>query len=85
MERGFPNDDLAHPSIDKEKLKVQLDDMSTVLGLYNVDRKKKIASVSRISTIAEISNSLTCSKAAMLPGPQNDQAVLYSPTHFINL
>ena len=58
MERGFPIDDLTHPSIDKEKLRVQLDDLPTVRGLYNVDRKKKIASVSRISTIAEIFNSL---------------------------
>ena len=58
MERGFQIDDLTHPSIDKEKLRVQLDDLPTVLGLYNVATKKKIASVSRISTIAEIFNSL---------------------------
>ena len=60
MERGFPIDDLMHPSIDREKLRVQLDDLPTVI--YNVDRKKKIASVSRISTIAEIFNSFPTTK-----------------------
>ena len=62
IDRGFPIDDLTHPSIDKEKLRVQLDDLPTVLGLYNVGRKKKIASISRISTIAEIFNSLPAAK-----------------------
>ena len=55
---GFPIDDLTHRSIDKEKLRVQLEDLPPVLGLCKVDGKKNITSISRILTIAEIFNSL---------------------------
>ena len=58
IERGYPIDTLEHALIDKDKLRVQLGDLPTILGIYNVDRKKKITSISRVSTIAEIFNSM---------------------------
>ena len=51
-------DTLTHALIDKDKLRMQLDDLPTILGLYNVKQKRKITSISRISTIAEIFNSM---------------------------
>ena len=42
IERGYPIDTLEYALINKEKLRVQLDDLPTILGMYNVDRKKKI-------------------------------------------
>ncbi|CAB3988472.1 zinc finger MYM-type 1-like [Paramuricea clavata] len=68
--RGFPIDrmidNLTHALIDKEKLRTQLDDLPTILGLYNVEKKKKITSISRISTIADIFNSLPSAKKQCL-------------------
>ena len=58
IERGYPIDTLEHALINKDKLRVQLDDLPTILGMHNVDRKKKITSISRVSTIAEIFNSM---------------------------
>ena len=46
IERGYPIDTLEHALINKDKLRVQLDDLPTILGMYNVDRKKKITSIS---------------------------------------
>ena len=62
IERGYPIDTLEHVLINKDKLRVQLDDLPTILGMYNVDRKKKITSISRVSTIAEIFNSMPAAK-----------------------
>lgn len=54
IERGYPIDTLEHALTNKDKLRVQLDDLPTILGMYNMDRKKKITSISLVSTIAEI-------------------------------
>ena len=62
FERGYLIDILEHVLINKDKLRVQLDDLPTILGMYNVDRKKKITSISRASTIAEIFNSMPATK-----------------------
>lgn len=48
--------------IDKDKLRMQLDDLPTILGLYNVEQKKKITSISCISTIADIFNAMLSAK-----------------------
>ena len=62
IERGYPIDTLERALINKDKLRVQLDDLPTILGLYNVDRRKKMTSISRVSTIAEIFNSISAVK-----------------------
>ena len=62
IERGYPIDTLEHALINKDKLRVQLDDLPTTLGMYNVDRKKKITLISRVSTIAEIFNPMPAAK-----------------------
>ena len=62
IEREYPINTLEHALIDKDKLRVQLDDLPTILGMHNVDRKKKITSISRVSTIAEIFNSMPAAK-----------------------
>ena len=62
IERGYPINTLEHALIDKDKLRVQLDDLPTILSMYNVDRKKKMRSIFRVSTIAEIFNSMPAAK-----------------------
>ena len=62
IERGYSIDTLEHALINKDKLRVQLDDLLTILGMYNGDRKKKITSISRVFTIAEIFNSMPATK-----------------------
>ena len=62
IERGYPLDTLEHALTNKDKLRVQLDDLLTILGMYNVHRKKKTTSISRVSTIAEIFTSMPAAK-----------------------
>eukprot|EP00112_Aurelia_sp_Birch-Aquarium-sp1_P022111 Seg612.2 transcript_id=Seg612.2/GoldUCD/mRNA.D3Y31 product="hypothetical protein" protein_id=Seg612.2/GoldUCD/D3Y31 len=62
IDRGIPIDSLTHALIDKDKLRMQLDDLPTILGLYNIEQKKKITSISRISTITDIFNSMPSAK-----------------------
>lgn len=52
--------------IDKEKLRVQLDHLPTILGLYNAENKKKITAITRISTIAEIFSTMPSTKEQCL-------------------
>eukprot|EP00112_Aurelia_sp_Birch-Aquarium-sp1_P025798 Seg8790.2 transcript_id=Seg8790.2/GoldUCD/mRNA.D3Y31 product="hypothetical protein" protein_id=Seg8790.2/GoldUCD/D3Y31 len=61
-DKGIPIDSLTHALINKDKLRMQLDDLPTILGLYNIEQKKKITSISRISTIADIFNSMPSAK-----------------------
>eukprot|EP00795_Rhopilema_esculentum_P004168 gene4168-20356_t len=60
--RCIPIDSFEHALIDKEKLKLQLDDLPTILGPYNTKEEKKITSISRISTIANILIAMPCAK-----------------------
>ncbi|XP_046842007.1 zinc finger MYM-type protein 1-like [Xenia sp. Carnegie-2017] len=61
-ERGVSLDGLSNSLIDKDVLRMQLDDLPTILGLYNADQKKKITEVTRISTIAEIFSAMPSTK-----------------------
>ena len=58
--RGVPLSGLTSSFIDKENLKTQLDNLPTILGLYNVEQK--ITEVTRISTIAQIFNAIPSAK-----------------------
>jgi len=51
MKRGVSVSSLTTAFIHKDKLKIELDDLPTILRLYNVEQKKRITDVSRISTI----------------------------------
>ena len=62
IERGYPIDTLEHNLRNKDNLRVQLNDLPTILGMYNMDGKKKITSVSRVSTIAETFSSMLPAK-----------------------
>ena len=48
--------------LNKELLRTELDDIPTIIGLYNADKTKKITSVTRISTITEIFSSMPSMK-----------------------
>ena len=50
IERGCPMDSLTHALIDKNKLRMQVDDLPTILGLYNVEQKKKILAFQPLPT-----------------------------------
>ncbi len=60
--RGVPLSGVTSSFIDKENLKTQIDNLPTILGLYNVEQKKKITEVTRISTIAQIFNAIPSAK-----------------------
>ena len=62
LERRIPINSFEHALIDKKKLKMQLDDLPTILGLYSTKEEKKITSISRISTITDIFNAMPCAK-----------------------
>ncbi len=59
--RGVPLSGLTSSFIDKENLKTQLDNLPTIIGLYNVEQKK-ITETTRISTIAQIFNAIPSAK-----------------------
>ena len=61
-ERSISIANLRNDLLNKDLLRTQLNDLPTILGLYNADRKKKITYVTRISTIAEIFNSIPSTK-----------------------
>ena len=64
-ERGVSLDDLSSSLtsfVDKELLKSQIDDLPTILGLYNAEHKKTITEVTRISTVAEIFSAMPSAK-----------------------
>ena len=56
--RGVFLDGSTSSLVDKDTLKVQLDDLPTILGLYNIEQKTK----QKISTIAEIFNAMPSAK-----------------------
>ena len=61
-QRGVSPSSLTNDLINKDKLATNLDDLPTILGLYNVQHKQKVKEVSRISTIAEIFNAMPSAK-----------------------
>ena len=60
--RGVSLDGLTSSLVDKDALKIQLDDLPTILGLHNIEQKTKITEVTQISTIAEIFNAMPSAK-----------------------
>ena len=46
----------------KDAVKIELDDLPTVLGLYDVEHKTKIDETNQISTITEIFNEMSSAK-----------------------
>ena len=44
--------------LDKEMVERQLDDLPTILGLYNAERALKITNVTRIGTVEDIFNAM---------------------------
>ena len=44
--------------LDKEMVERQLDDLQTILGLYNAERELKITNVTRIGTVEDIFNAM---------------------------
>ena len=61
-ERGISLAGLTTSVVDKEDLKTQLDNLPTIVGLYNVEQKKKLTEITRISTIAQIFNAMPSAK-----------------------
>ena len=60
--RGVSLDRLTSSMVNKDALKIQLDDLPTIVGLYNVEHKTKITKITQISTIAEIFNAMPSAK-----------------------
>ena len=48
--------------LDKEMVERQLDDLPTILGLYNAERELKITNVTRIGTVEDIFNAMPSAK-----------------------
>ena len=48
--------------LDKEMVERQLDDLPTILGLYNAERELKITNVTRIGTVEYIFNAMPSAK-----------------------
>ena len=61
-ERGISLAGLTTSVVDKEDLKTQLDNLPTIVGLYNMEQKKKLTEITRISTIAQIFNAMPSAK-----------------------
>lgn len=61
-ERGVSLVGLTTSLVNKEDLKTQLDNLPTIVGLYNVEQKKKLTEITRISTIAQIFNAMPSAK-----------------------
>ena len=55
-------DDLTSSLVNKDALKIQLDDLPTILGLYNIDQKTRITEMTKISTITDIFNAMPSAK-----------------------
>ena len=47
--RGVSLDGLTSSLVNKDALKIQLDDLPTILGLYNIDQKTRITEITKIS------------------------------------
>ena len=62
LERGILTDRLTYAMIEKDKPKMQLDDLPTILALYNIEKSKQITSISHISTIVYIFKSMPSAK-----------------------
>ena len=60
--RGVSLDGLTSSLVNKDVLKIQLDDLPTILGLYNIDQKTRITEITNISTIADIFNAMPSAK-----------------------
>ena len=60
--RGVSLDGLTSSLVNKDALKIQLDDLPTILGLYNIDQKTRITETTKISTIADIFNAMPPAK-----------------------
>ena len=61
-ERGVSLAGLTTSLVNKEDLKTQLDNLPTIVGLYNMEQKKKLTEITRISTIAQIFNAMPSAK-----------------------
>lgn len=48
--------------VNKDAVKIELDDLPTILGLYDVEHKTKIDEITQISTITEIFNTMSSAK-----------------------
>ena len=48
--------------VNKDAVKIELDDLPTILGLYDVEHKTKIDEITQISTITEILNEMSSAK-----------------------
>ena len=60
--RGVSLDRLTSSLVNKDALKIQLDDLPTIVELYNVEHKTKITEITQISTIAKIFNAMPSAK-----------------------
>ena len=60
--RGFDLTSLQCDFLDKEMVERQLDDLPTILGLYNAERELKISNVTRIGTVEDIFNAVSSAK-----------------------
>ena len=60
--RGVSLDGLTSSLVNKNALKVQIDDLPAILELYNIEQKTTITEITQISTIAEIFNAMPSAK-----------------------
>ena len=58
--------------LDKEMVERQLDDLRTILGLYNAERELKITNVTRIGTVKDIFNAMPSAKLQCPEKTQDD-------------
>ena len=60
--RSVSLDGLTSSLVNKDALKIQLDDLPTILGLYNINQKTRITEITNISAIADIFNAMASAK-----------------------
>ena len=60
--RNVSLSNLVNGHLDNELLEGQLNNLPTILGLYNAECKNKIKSVTHVSTLAEVFNAMPAEK-----------------------
>ena len=61
-ERGVSLAGLTTSLVNKDNLVKQLEDLPTIISLYNIEQKKKLSEITRIATIAQIFNAIPSAK-----------------------
>jgi hypothetical protein len=65
-ERGVSLAGLTTSLVNKDDLVKQVEDLPTIISLYNIEQKKKLSEITRIATIAQIFNAIPSAKKQCL-------------------